>query len=129
HAASLVQETISIEKIMMAAPKGPCLIEGAGGLLVPLNEKQTMLDLIQALQREVILVSRHYIGCINHTLLTLRVLNEEGIPVRGIIFNGDMPEQSEAAILGFSPFPLQVLARIPDFGDEPLSLGGWSLEL
>jgi dethiobiotin synthetase len=86
------------------------LVEGAGGLLVPLNEQDTMLDLVRTIGAEVILVSRNYLGSINHSLLTARVLQDAGIPVRGWIFSDEfMAYEDEIA----SWTGLPVLGRIP----------------
>jgi dethiobiotin synthetase len=63
------------------------IIEGAGGLLVPLNENEFVIDLIQKLNARVILVSRNYLGSINHSLLTAAVCREKNIDVAGWIFN------------------------------------------
>ncbi|MBU4428296.1 MAG: dethiobiotin synthase [Verrucomicrobia bacterium] len=63
------------------------IVEGAGGLLVPLNERNTMLDLMKALALPVILVARPGLGTINHTLLSLGELRWAGLPVAGVIFN------------------------------------------
>lgn len=74
------------------------VIEGAGGLMVPLNSKETILDLIQA-KDKIVIVSRHYLGSINHTLLTIDVLKNKGFNIAGIIFNGDENESTEKVIL------------------------------
>ena len=89
----------------------PLLVEGAGGLLVPLNEQHTMLDLVLHLDLPVILVSRHYLGSINHTLLTLEVLRGRGCKVSGIVFNGENAE-SARIIQQLSGVP--VLAEVPE---------------
>ncbi|MHA4895078.1 dethiobiotin synthase [Pedobacter sp. PWIIR3] len=88
------------------------IIEGAGGLLVPLNDEELMVDLIKALKTKVIVVSSNYLGSINHTLLSLQALQFNGIPVCGIIFNGSSNEHSERYIQQYSKLP--VLGRIPD---------------
>lgn len=62
------------------------VIEGAGGLMVPLNEHETVADLIQALDAIVILVSRNYLGSINHSLLTAAVCKSKNIPIVGWVF-------------------------------------------
>ena len=74
------------------------VIEGAGGLLVPINSKETIVDLIRPTDK-IILVSRHYLGSINHTLLTIEVLRSKGFSIAGIIFNGDENESTEKVIL------------------------------
>jgi len=86
------------------------LVEGAGGILVPLNETEFVADLIKALQAKVILVSRNYLGSINHSLLTARVCREMQIPVIGWIFN-DQYLDYEEEIVQWSNFPR--IASIP----------------
>lgn len=66
----------------------PLIVEGAGGLLVPINEGETMLDLIQALQLPVLLVARNYLGSINHSLLSIQALKYANIPLAGLIYSG-----------------------------------------
>ncbi len=88
------------------------VIEGAGGILVPLNEKNTILDLIKPEYR-VIVVSRHYLGSINHTLLTLKILREKGFNT-SLIFSGDENASTENIIKKMSGIP--VIGRI---NEEP----------
>ena len=80
------------------------IIEGAGGLLVPLNETQFMIDLIKKLQAKVILVSRNYLGSINHSLLTASVCKASNIDVMGWIFN-DSYMNYEDEIVNWSGYP------------------------
>ncbi|WP_299247699.1 dethiobiotin synthase [uncultured Cytophaga sp.] len=75
------------------------VIEGAGGILVPLNDTDVVADLITHLDAEVILVSNHYLGSINHTLLTAEELKRRNIKVKGIIFNGPDNKETESIIL------------------------------
>lgn len=98
HAAAAL-EGIAIDPAKIKPPrtKNNLVIEGAGGLLVPINDTETMLDLVQKDYR-VIVVSRHYLGSINHTLLTLNELRRRGIGVTGIIFNGDEHLSTESII-------------------------------
>ncbi len=63
------------------------LIELAGGLLVPMNEKETNLDLIQTLGFEVVLVTQNKLGTVNHTLLSIGALEHANIPIKGYIIN------------------------------------------
>lgn len=67
------------------------IVEGAGGILVPLNEKETMLDLMIRLQLPVLLVARAGLGTLNHTLLSLGVLRGAGLPVLGVVLNQVTP--------------------------------------
>lgn len=86
------------------------VVELAGGIMVPLNEQQTNLDLIQHLGLPVILVSKNYLGSINHTLLTYEILKSRNISMLGIIFNGQTNHSGEAFILKHTRLP--VLLRV-----------------
>jgi dethiobiotin synthetase len=97
-AAELDGVVIDLEKIMEPGTQNHLVIEGAGGVFVPLNDKDCVIDLIQP-DYKVIVVSRHYLGSINHTLLTIEALQNRNINVAGIIFNGDENKASEAIIL------------------------------
>ncbi|OAV45826.1 dethiobiotin synthase [Lewinella sp. 4G2] len=71
----------------------PLIIEGAGGILVPINDRETVADLIKQINVPVILVSRHYLGSINHTLLSIKYLQAMDIEIAGLIYSGgDSPE-------------------------------------
>ncbi|HLV70475.1 MAG TPA: AAA family ATPase, partial [Xanthomarina sp.] len=86
------------------------VIEGAGGLLVPINRKQTILDLIKP-EYHVVVVSRHYLGSINHTLLTLNLLKEKGYQV-SIIFSGNEHKTTEDIIKKMVKVP--IIGRIDE---------------
>ena len=112
HAAS-EKEQVAIELSAMPLPNTsrPLIVEGAGGLLVPINKKECIIDLIDSLKLEVILVSKHYLGSINHTLLSIEALNARDIPIKGIIFNGQPNYDTESIILSKSD--LKLIGRIP----------------
>jgi dethiobiotin synthetase len=113
HAAAAAENvTIKIKDLELPNTTNNIVIEGAGGLMVPLNDKELMIDFIQELNAEVILVVRHYLGSINHTLLSLAALRSRKIPVIGIVFNGEPNEMSEKVILSF--FPVSVIGRIKE---------------
>jgi dethiobiotin synthetase len=80
------------------------VVEGAGGILVPLNDTQSVVDIIQP-DYKVIVVSRHYLGNINHTLMTIEALQNRKIQVAGIIFSGDENRSSESIILSRTAVP------------------------
>lgn len=102
HAAAAIDnKKISVKNISRPQTSNDLVIEGAGGLLVPLNHKETIADLISPEDR-IILVSRNYLGSINHTLLSLEVLKNRGLNCFGIIFNGEPNEASEEVILKMS---------------------------
>ncbi|OON65655.1 dethiobiotin synthase [Hymenobacter sp. CRA2] len=87
------------------------VVEGAGGLLVPLAPGFLVADLVQQLGLAVVVVSRHYLGSINHTLLTLEVLRQRGIAVRGLVFNGPADPSTEDVILNHTPAPVLLRLR------------------
>jgi dethiobiotin synthetase len=97
-AAKIDGVEISLSNIKTPKTNNHLVIEGAGGLLVPLNHKNTIADLISK-EDKIILVSRHYLGSINHTLLSLEFLKQKGFKNIGIIFNGDKHESTESIIL------------------------------
>ncbi|MCP4123583.1 MAG: dethiobiotin synthase [Bacteroidetes bacterium] len=93
HAAA-AREGVEIDlgKFRIPDTENDLIVEGAGGLLVPLNGKETILDLIVKLQLPVVLVSRHYLGSINHTLLSIEMLRSRNVPIDLLVFIGEHPE-------------------------------------
>ena len=82
------------------------IIEGAGGLMVPLNEQDYMLDLINHFQVPVCLVARSTLGTINHTLLSIEQLRRADIPIMGVVLNGPKNEGNRAAIAHYGQVPI-----------------------
>lgn len=110
HAAAEIDDVIiTSKKIKRPEIKGDLVIEGAGGLLVPISDKETIADLMQVEDR-IILVSRHYLGSINHTLLTVEALKSRGLNCFGIIFSGEENKSTESIIQKMSGIP--ILGRI-----------------
>lgn len=97
-AAELDGITIDLNQIKEPETNNHLVIEGAGGILVPLNNTDCIIDLIRP-DYKVIVVSRHYLGSINHTLLTIEALKSRQISVDGIIFSGDENQATESIIL------------------------------
>ena len=110
-AAELDGITIDLKNIIEPKTDNHLVIEGAGGLFVPLNETDFVIDLIQP-DYKVIVVSRHYLGSINHTLLTIEALKNRGIPIAGIIFNGNENLATETLILNTTQ--LKCIGRIEE---------------
>lgn len=113
HAAAKI-DGIEMEISDFKVPKTDniLIIEGAGGLMVPLNEKGDMIvDLIPTVADECILISKNYLGSINHTLLSVELLKQRKIKITGIIFNGDSNSETEAIILKTTG--LTCLGRVP----------------
>jgi dethiobiotin synthetase len=97
-AAEMDGITIDLKQIQEPKTENHLVIEGAGGIFVPLNEKDAIIDLIQP-DYKVIVVSRHYLGSINHTLLTVEAIRNRGFEVSGIIFSGNENKSTESIIL------------------------------
>lgn len=87
------------------------IVEGAGGLFVPLNDQYLLLDLMQDFQLPVVLVVNFYLGSINHTLSSIYALQQRNIPIAGLLFNGAITPSSESYILRYTQLP--VLGRLP----------------
>lgn len=112
-AAKLDGITIDLKKITEPSTKNHLVIEGAGGLFVPLNDTDCVIDLIKP-DYKVVVVSRHYLGSINHTLLTIEALQNRKINIAGIIFNDNENKSTEEIIL--SKTNIKCIGRI---NDEP----------
>ena len=114
HASAEI-DNVSIQTSNIKTPKTSNLlvVEGAGGILVPISETETILDLIEPSDK-VILVSKHYLGSINHTLLSAEVLKAKGIKNVGILFNGNEHPTTESIIKKMTQLP--VIGRV---NEEP----------
>lgn len=114
HAAAAIDGIeIQIRDIQKPVIEGNLIIEGAGGIMVPINEKgDTYLDVFEELKLPVIIISKNYLGSINHTLMTIEMIQSRGIEIKGIIFSGISNEATESIIL--SKTKLKCLARIPE---------------
>ena len=103
HAAAEI-DGVEIEATKLFLPKtnNHLIVELAGGLMVPLNSKELNIDLIKKWNVPVILVSRNYLGSINHTLLSISVLKSNGIKLAGIVLNGEQNDSTEKFILEYT---------------------------
>lgn len=97
-AAAIDGIAIESKNIIEPQTQNHLVIEGAGGIFVPINNTETIIDLIRP-DYKVIVVSRHYLGSINHTLLTIEALQTRKISIAGIIFSGNENQSSESIIL------------------------------
>jgi dethiobiotin synthetase len=120
-AAKLERRTLNVESIAQAfrtlsKRHEIVLVEGVGGVLVPLTEKLVVADLIKKLKLPAIIVARARLGTINHTLLTVEALRRRKIPIMGIILNGfrgkELSEKTNAAAIS-QLTNLPILAQLP----------------
>ncbi len=126
--ARLADVEITIEKILdcnKSNDKKFYIVEGAGGILVPLNEKDLMIDLMQKLNLPTVIVSRSVLGTINHTLLTIESLRNQNIEILGVIMNGEPNLENRKAIEHYGK--VSVLAEMPKFEKLDFKiLNNWS---
>jgi dethiobiotin synthetase len=125
-AAGLEKRTIRLSRIMQSFSTlkrrhGFVVVEGAGGILVPLSEKHTMLDLMRVLALPVIIVARPGLGTINHTLLTIRELRRAGVQIRGIILSYAV-KASKTYIENDNRRMIEKLGRVRVIAELPYSL-------
>ncbi len=129
HAAAKAENIdISVEDFKLPAVKENLIIEGAGGLMVPLNDHELVIDLIAHLKAPVVLVANLYLGSINHSLLSLEALKSRDIKVKGIIFNGQENRESERIILHYADAPC-VLRIHPEININPELVTRYAAEL
>lgn len=105
YAAALDGISIDLNQIKEPKTNNHLVIEGAGGILVPLNTTDCVIDIVQP-DYKVIVVSRHYLGSINHTLMTIEILKSRKLNVAGIIFSGDENKATESVILEKTKVPM-----------------------
>jgi dethiobiotin synthetase len=108
-------KTISLDQFELPVTKNNLIIEGAGGLMVPINNSELVIDIASKMDLEVILVSKNYLGSINHTLLSIAYLKQHNHKIAGIIFNGQHTPTSENYILEHSG--LKCIARVPEISN------------
>lgn len=113
QAAKLENITIDMKHCVLPKINAPLIVEGAGGVFVPLNENECLLDLMQALQLPVIIVARGKLGTINHTLLTIEALRKRNLNIHGVIFSGDLNPENQLAIEKWGK--VKTLFHVPQF--------------
>ena len=115
---------IDLNALAGQASETPLIIEGAGGVLVPVNESQTMADFMALLGLPVIVATRTTLGTINHTVLTLEALRARALRVAGVVMIGDCNADNRAAIERYGK--IRVIAEMPRFDPlTPESLRRW----
>ena len=105
-AAEREGKKIELEHFKVPETRKPLIIEGAGGVLVPLNERAWIVDLARRFGCRVLLVSRNILGSLNHTFLSIEALQRRGLEVSGLIFNGDANEELENFVERRSRVPI-----------------------
>lgn len=112
HAAAKLEGLrLQLSDFHLPTSESIVVIEGAGGCLVPLNDSDFVIDLATHFNSSVILVANIYLGSINHTLLTVNLLKQKSVNVKGIVFNGPPNDESERIILLHSGYPCLLRMR------------------
>jgi malonyl-CoA O-methyltransferase len=111
QAAALEGRAIALDDFTLPPCDRPLLVEGAGGVLVPLNDDALMIDLMERLGLPVVVVARSGLGTINHTLLTLAALRGRGLVVAGVVLIGPDNARNRAAIEHFGA--VRIIGQIP----------------
>ncbi|MCX2586042.1 dethiobiotin synthase [Pedobacter sp. MR22-3] len=111
---SAAKEGISIHTNDFVLPENSerLIIEGAGGLMVPISDHEFMIDLIVKLDLPAALVVKNYLGCINHSLLSIMAINQRKIKLQYLILNGSFPEATERVICNFTGAETKII-KIP----------------
>ncbi len=112
YAASAENLEIELKECKLPTTNNRLVIEGAGGIMVPLNQNELILDLIIKLKAPVVLVVRNYLGAINHTLLSIDALGQNGVELLGVVFSGEDFLDNEQIIQHFGK--VKVLGRIDE---------------
>ncbi len=106
YAAEIDDVQLSLDQFVLPETENKNLIiEGAGGALVPINDKEFVIGMPQRWNIPVIVVANLYLGSINHTMLTINELERRKVPIKGIVFNGLSNPSSESIILHHSGLP------------------------
>ena len=108
---------INLNEFQLPETQNSLIVEGAGGLMVPLSDHSFMIDLIEKLRIPTALVVRNYLGCINHTLLSVMALQQRKIKLEYLILNGEFPEDTERVICSFIEKDTKII-RIPEISPD-----------
>jgi len=103
--------TLDMAKLRMPEHQGLVVVEGAGGLMVPITDKAYMIDLAAQLDLPIILVARSTLGTINHTLLSIEAIRRRGLPLAGVVISGPETPHNRAAIERYGQ--IEIIAEIP----------------
>lgn len=115
RAAAIDGITIDTDRLALPHVDGPLVVEGAGGVLVPITDDLLFADLFARWGKPVVLVARTALGTINHSLLSIEALRQRGVPIRGIAFIGDSVPDTEATITRLGR--IRSLGRLPRIKD------------
>ena len=111
-AAAMAGYKIIMESMEIPMTSNRMVIEGAGGILVPLNEQYFVIDMATFFEAEIILVVRNYLGCINHSLLSIDYLTKNGFDIKGLVLVGAFDPAVRTSIINYAELP--IIAELPE---------------
>jgi dethiobiotin synthetase len=114
-AANAENVKIMMESVVLPETTNNILIEGAGGLMVPVDEGSYVIDLAAQFETEIILVCSSYLGCINHSLLSIDYLLKNDFQIKGLVLNGNFDKGVKTAIMSYAELP--IIAELPQISD------------
>lgn len=124
HAAEKSGITIDLQNINTPASAKSLVVEGAGGVFVPVNEQASMFDVMRRINFPIIVVCRGTLGTINHTLLTIEALRAREFMIHGLVFSGELNPMSQKTIEQWSG--VRTLFHVPYFNEiNPVILQSW----
>jgi dethiobiotin synthetase len=113
QSASAEGKLIKVSDFELPKTEKNLIVEGAGGLMVPLSDDELMIDLMEKLNIPVVLVVREYLGCINHSLLSIMALKQRGLQLEYLVLNGHFPHDTERVICAYLDAKTKII-RIPE---------------
>lgn len=120
-AADLEGVELNITEIELPKSDNTIVVEGAGGVMVPFNSKETYLDLMVKLNLPVVLVTRHYLGSINHTMLSWKVLKEASLNVVALVISGKAHESTESHFAAQMDVPFIRINELEEVNSEAIA--------
>ncbi|MBK9283545.1 MAG: dethiobiotin synthase [Sphingobacteriaceae bacterium] len=120
HLAALLEaKKLSSDQFILPNTQNSLIIEGAGGLLVPLNEHNYVIDLAADFDAEVVLVCGDYLGCINHSLLSIDFLLKNDFNLTTLVLNGNFHPEVKKAIINYAEIPKLIeLPKVEQINEE-----------
>ncbi len=128
QAASNQGVHLELKHLKLPPIRESLIIEGAGGLMVPLNDDELMIDMAKKFSDGVILVVKIYLGCINHSLLSIKILEYHQVPLFGLIFNGPQNEHTKQIIMKHSQAP-ELIHLTEEQDLNPSIINRWARQL
>ena len=129
-AAKIDGVEIDLNKIKKPETANHLMIEGAGGILVPLNDKHYVIDIARQIDCEIVLVVSDYLGCINHSLLSIDYLQRNQFKIRALVFNGNFDTEVQQSIVKYAPEAKVIgIKKLESISKESIALAAEKVKL